>query len=158
MLFDLTDYDSKKLELEINELEKAILERKGFIANLESDKLEHELKLIEQGITEEDVENHIRNFIESSDDPEKELLLIHDELEDLFKGNKEVLIEDLDMILNYSIICFSMIYLQIEDYKEELKVLREHKLKLLNKQLDNQKKKVDEIATERKYKELLKDE
>ena len=68
------------------------------------------------------------------------------------------IIEDLDKLINYSFIGIATINLQIEDYNEELKVLRERKLRLIDKQLELQKKKVDEIATERKYKELLKDE
>ncbi|MBP5407667.1 MAG: hypothetical protein J6Y42_00840 [Bacilli bacterium] len=158
MLFDLTDYDSKKLELDIKDLEIAILERKGFIANLEYKKLNHELKLMEQGITEEDIEKYIKDFMESSDNPEKELLLIYDEYEEMLEEDEDLIIEDLDKIIKYSMISFSIIHLQIQDYQEELKVLREQKLKLMDKQLKLQKKKVDEIATERKYKELLKDE
>lgn len=157
-LVDLSDYDSKKLEMDIKALEKDISEIKGFIANLEYKKSKHELKLIEQGITEEDVEKHIKDFMESSENPEKDLLLIYDEYEEIFDDNEIFIIEDLEKILNYTIISFSIINLQLEEFHEELNVLRKQKLKLMGKQLEIQKRKVDEIATERKYKELLKDE
>ena len=158
MLLDLTDYDSKKLELEIKGLEKAILETKGIIGNLEFRKLGFELELIEQGITKEDVENTITDFIETSDNPEKELILLNDELNELIESEEDHVIEDLDKLIKFSFISVTIVNLQIEDYKEEIKILRKRLLELQKKQLDNQKKKVDEIATERKYKELLKDE
>ena len=67
-------------------------------------------------------------------------------------------IEDLDKILHYSTIGITIINLQIEDYQEEIRVLNEQLLKLMDKQVEMQEKKVDEIATERKIKELLYDE
>ena len=158
MLIDLTDYETKALEIEIKKLEKAILETEGIIANIEFKKLNHELKLIEMGISEEEVEKHIINLVESSDNPEKELLLIYDEFEEFLAEKKDTVIEDLDKILNYSIISISIANLQIEDYKEEINVLNNELLKLKHKRIELQKKKVDEIATERKYKELLHDE
>ena len=158
MLIDLTDYETKALEIEIKKLEKAILETEGIIANIEFKKLNHELKLIEMGITEEDVEKHIINLVETSDNPEKELLLIYDEFEEFLAAEKDTVIEDFDKILNYTIISISIANLQIEDYQEEIKVLNNELLKLKHERITLQKKKVDEIATERKYKELLKDE
>ena len=162
MLLDLTDYDSKKLEVDIKELEKAILETKGIIANLEFRKLKHELNLIEQGITEEDVEKHITDFIENSDDPESDIIELHKELNQMLDeyhetGNDKT-IEDLDKILHYSTIGITIINLQIQDYQEEIRVLNEQLLKLMDKQVEMQEKKVDEIATERKIKELFYDE
>ena len=162
MLLDLTDYESKKLEVDIKELEKAILETKGIIANLEFRKLKHELNLIEQGITEEDVEKHIIDFIENSDDPESDIIELHKELNQMLEEYKETgndkTIEDLDKILHYSTIGITIINLQIQDYQEEIRVLNEQLLKLMDKQVEMQEKKVDEIATERKIKELLHDE
>ena len=158
MLIDLTDYETKALEIEIKKLEKAILETEGIIANIEFKKLKHELRLIEMGITEEDVEKHIINLVESSDNPEKELLLIYDELDELLAAKEDIVIEDSDKILNYTIISISIANLQIEDYQEEIAVLNNELLKLKHERIILQKKKVDEIATERKYKELLKDE
>ena len=162
MLLDLTDYDSKKLEVEIKAIEKAILETKGIIANLEFRKLKHELNLIEQGITEEDVQKHITDFIENSDDPESDIIKLHKELNQMLDeynetGNDKT-IEDLDKILHYSTIGITIINLQIQDYQEEIRVLNEQLLKLMDKQVEMQEKKVDEIATERKIKELLYDE
>ena len=162
MLLDLTDYDSKKLEVEIKAIEKAILETKGIIANLEFRKLKHELNLIEQGITEEDVQKHITDFIENSDDPESDIIKLHKELNQILDeynetGNDKT-IEDLDKILHYSTIGITLINLQIQDYQEEIRVLNEQLLKLMDKQVEMQEKKVDEIATERKIKELLYDE
>lgn len=162
MLLDLTDYESKKLEVDIKELEKAILETKGIIANLEFRKLKHELNLIEQGITEEDVQKHITDFIENSDDPESDIIELHKELNQMLEeynetGNDKT-IEDLDKILHYSTIGITIINLQIQDYQEEIRVLNEQLLKLMDKQVEMQEKKVDEIATERKIKELLYDE
>lgn len=162
MLLDLTDYDSKKLEVEIKAIEKAILETKGIIANLEFRKLKHELNLIEQGITEEDVQKHITDFIENSDDPESDIIKLHKELNQMLDeynetGNDKT-IEDLDKILHYSTIGITIINLQIQDYQEEIRVLNEQLLKLMDKQVEMQEKKVDEIATERKIKELLHDE
>ena len=162
MLLDLTDYESKKLEVDIKELEKAILETKGIIANLEFRKLKHELNLIEQGITEEDVEKHITDFIENSDDPESDIIELHKELtqmlEEYHETGNDKNIEDLDKILHYSTIGITIINLQIQDYQEEIRVLNEQLLKLMDKQVEMQEKKVDEIATERKIKELLHDE
>ena len=162
MLLDLTDYESKKLEVDIKELEKAILETKGIIANLEFRKLKHELNLIEQGITEEDVEKHIIDFIENSDDPESDIIELHKELNQMLEEYKETgndkTIEDLDKIIHYSTIGITIINLQIQDYQEEIRVLNEQLLKLMDKQVEMQEKKVDEIATERKIKELLHDE
>ena len=152
MLLDLTDYESKKLEVDIKELEKAILETKGIIANLEFMKLKHELNL----------EKHITDFIENSDDPESDIIELHKELNQMLEeyhetGNDKT-IEDLDKILHYSTIGITIINLQIEDYQEEIRVLNEQLLKLMDKQVEMQEKKVDEIATERKIKELLYDE
>ncbi|MBP5408025.1 MAG: hypothetical protein J6Y42_02685, partial [Bacilli bacterium] len=126
MLLDLTDYDSKKLEVEIKAIEKAILETKGIIANLEFRKLKHELNLIEQGITEEDVQKHITDFIENSDDPESDIIKLHKELNQILDeynetGNDKT-IEDLDKILHYSTIGITLINLQIQDYQEEIRV------------------------------------
>ena len=162
MLLNLTDYDSKKIELMIKGLEKVILETKVNIATLEYKKLRHELTLIEQGITEEDVEKHITDFIENSDDPESDIIELHKELTQMLDeyhetGNDER-IEDLDKILHYSTIGITIINLQIEDYQEEIRELNEQLLKLMDKQVKMQEKKVDEIATERKIKELLHDE
>lgn len=162
MLLNLTDYDSKKIELMIKGLEKVILETKVNIANLEYKKLRHELTLIEQGITEEDVEKHITDFIENSDDPESDIIELHKELNqmlDEFKENgNDERIEDLDKILHYSTIGITIINLQIEDYQEEIRVLNEQLLKLMDKQVAMQEKKVKKISTDRKYKELLNDE
>ena len=153
MLLNLTDYDSKKLEIEIKAIEKAILETEGIIANLEYKKLNHELSLIEQGITEEDVVKHITDFIENSDDPESDIIELHKELnqmlDDFRKTGNDETIEDLDKILHYSTIGITIINLQIEDYQAEIRVLNEQLLNLMDKQVAMQEKKVKKISTDR---------
>ena len=158
MLIDLTDYDSKKLELEIKRYEKAISETKGIISNLEFNKVKFELDLIEHGVTEEDVKKYVTDFMESSDNPQKDLILLHEELNELLESDKDYVIEDLDKLIGYAFISISIINLEIEDYQESISVLREKLLELQKQQLELQERKIDEIATERKYKELLKDE
>lgn len=162
MIIDLTDYETKKLELDIKALEKAILETKGIIANLQYNKLHHELTLIKQGITKADVEKHITDFFNSSDNPEEDIIKIHKEmdkeLEEYHKTGNDVIIEDLDKILHYSTIGIAIINLQIQDYQEEIKVLREQLNKLNIKQLELQKNKINDLETNIKYRELLNDE
>ena len=151
MLIDLTDYETKKLELEIKGYEKAILEEKGRIGNLQYNKLHHELKLIEQGITKEDVENHLIEFVESSDNIQEDLIKLHEELDELLKSDEDVVIEDLNKILHYSTISITIINLEIEESKEEIKLLRDKKIQL-------QKQLINRLNADRKYKELLKNE
>lgn len=162
MIIDLTDYETKKLELDIKALEKAILETKGIIANLQYNKLHHELTLIKQGITKADVEKHIVDFFNSSDNPEEDIIKIHKEMEKELEEYKEtgndVIIEDLDKILHYSTIAITIINLQIQDYQEEIKVLRKQLNELNIKQLELQENKINDLETNIKYRELLNDE
>jgi len=158
MIINLTDYETKALEIEIKKLEKAILETKSKIANLELNKLTYELELIDIGISEEEVINHLIDFVESSDNPKEDLIALIEELDELLKSKEDRPIEDLDKILHYSTIGVSYVNLRIEDYQKELNLLNNELMKLKHKRIELQEKKVDEIATERKYKELLKDE
>ena len=158
MIIDLTDYENKALEIEIKKLEKAIFEAKAIICNIEFDILRHELRLIDQGITEEDVEKHIINFMENSDNPEGDLMELQKELNDWIENKSEEVITDLDKILHYSTILIMINRLRIRDYQEEIQVLNKQLLELKHERIELQKKKVEYLDGKRKYRELLKDE
>ena len=161
MLLDLTDYDSKKLELEIKRIEKDILEKEKGIVESEIKKLELELKLIGKGITKEDFDEQLIDFVESGRNDMKYIEDTYLELMELIKLNHEVeedlLIED-SKAWEYIIISVNVVNMKIEDLQEEIRFLNVQKLNLMDKLLEMQERKVDEIATERKLKELLHDD
>ena len=161
MLLDLTDYDSKKLELEIKEIEREIKGKEKTIADLEYKKLELELKLLKKGVTKEEFDKQLIDFVESGRNDIDNIKETYLELKELIKLNHELdedlLIED-SKAWEYIIISVNVVNMQIEDLQEEIRFLNVQKLKFMDSLLRMQEKKVDEIATERKLKELLYDD
>ena len=159
MLLDLSDYDSKKLELEIKRIERDISEKEKGIAESEIKKMELELKIMGKGFTQEDFNKHLIDFVESgkNDNVENIYLELMEKIQLNHEINEDLLIEE-SKAWDYLIISVNIVNMQIEDLQKEIRLLNEQKLKLMNQLLEMQERKVDEIATERKLRELLHDE
>ena len=92
---------------------------------------------------------------------------IYLELTEVTKKNEEIDEYNLALIIpdnikdskswEYSIVSINIVNMQMEDLQKEIRLLNEQKLKLMNQLLEMQERKVDEIATERKLRELLHD-
>lgn len=161
MLLDFDNIEEKRLELEITKLDSKINELEGLLIHLKEMVLELKISLMEEGFTKEDFKELVNDFKENPKSSE-ELLAIEESFFSEKPDEEGKLIYGCDTDSeNFNIFVMSVFgrYLKgTEILHEEISELREQKLKLLNKQLELQKKRVDEIATERKYKELLKDE
>lgn len=166
MLLDLSDYDSKKIDVKIKELEIEIKRKEKIIADLEFKKAFFELRVIEKGITKEDFDEQITYFMDSG--RKENIEKIYLELTEVTKNNEEIDEYNLALIIpdnikdskswEYSIVSINILNIQMENLQKEILALNEQKLKLMNQLLEMQERKVDEIATERKLRELLHDE
>lgn len=152
-LFDFDNLEEKKIELKINDIEEEILELEVLLNHIEKMYLTLQITLIENGYTEEDIVEMIKDFNKNPKSNE-ELL----EIEESFYSD----VPDEEGKLeygcstdseNFNIFVMSVYgrYLKGNmELKEEISDLRKEKIKL-------QKELVSKIETERKYKELLKD-
>ena len=149
MFYDLNNLEYKKLEHEINSLDIEIKEKEIEIAKVEDKKLSLEMFFMENNFSEERLDELANEFLNESEAIDKKIKeLFNSDPERDSEGN--VLIEHEDFYF-YCIACFFYYALNIKDLNKEL-------YSISNKKLGLQKELVSKIETDRKYKELLKDE
>lgn len=151
MFFDLNNIEHKRKEQKIKALDIAIKERELQIAKFEERKLSLEIDVIENEVSEDELIKKANDFLNDPSIQEEKTNEILERVSSLPKDPEGKVVLEMEEFYKYCIIAFGYYGLNIKNLTEEVSSLRNEKIEL-------QKKLVNEIQTERKYKELLKDE